>query len=126
MAAHEDELCVALTRIALAGDGVVLGIGMTVLALRTWLKYRAHSKALKELEETPLSRIADLRSLGDDGSNQEEQGSFCMMMTPRGWKQIRDFHSAAYYGRGGGGGTQHSHRNFRQSNNKKKQQQQQL
>ncbi len=70
MAAHEDELCVALTRIALAGDGVVLGIGMTVLALRTWLKYRAHSKALKELEETPLSRIADLRSLGD-GSNQE-------------------------------------------------------
>lgn len=70
MAAHEDELCVALTRIALAGDGVVLGIGMSVLALRTWLKYRAHSRALKELEETPLSRIADLRSLVD-GSNQE-------------------------------------------------------
>jgi E3 ubiquitin-protein ligase MUL1 len=68
MAAHDDELYVALTRIALAGDGVVLGIGMTVLALRTWLKYRSHAKALKDVEETPLSRIADLRSLVDGSS----------------------------------------------------------
>ncbi|CAK9226550.1 unnamed protein product [Sphagnum troendelagicum] len=73
MAAHEDELCVALTRIALAGDGVVLGIGMSVLALRTWLKYRAHSRALKELEETPLSRIADLRSLAQELSTKQQQ-----------------------------------------------------
>ncbi|CAK9255562.1 unnamed protein product [Sphagnum jensenii] len=68
MAAHDDELYVALTRIALAGDGVVLGIGMTVLALRTWFKYRSHAKALKDVEETPLSRIADLRSLVDGSS----------------------------------------------------------
>jgi hypothetical protein len=68
MAARDDELYVALTRIALAGDGVVLGIGMTVLALRTWLKYRSHAKALKDVEETPLSRIADLRSLVDGSS----------------------------------------------------------
>lgn len=63
MAAHEDELCAALTRMALAGDGLVLGIGMTVLAIRTWIKFWSHSKALKEVKETPLTRIADLRTL---------------------------------------------------------------
>lgn len=63
MAAPEDELCAALTRLALAGDGLVLGISMTVLAIRTWMKFWTHSKALKDIKETPMTRIADLRTL---------------------------------------------------------------
>ncbi|CAK9227628.1 unnamed protein product [Sphagnum jensenii] len=89
MAAHEDELCVALTRIALAGDGVVLGIGMSVLALRTWLKYRAHSRALKELEETPLSRIADLRSLELSTKQQQEKAAAAAIVMVRGRVQSK-------------------------------------
>ncbi|BFI05887.1 E3 ubiquitin-protein ligase MUL1 [Marchantia polymorpha subsp. ruderalis] len=63
MSHHDEELCAVITRMALAGDGVVLGLGMAVLAVRTWLKFRSHSKALKQVQETPLTRIADLRSL---------------------------------------------------------------
>lgn len=63
MGSHEEELCAALTRIALAGDGVVLGLGMALVAIRTWLRFYSHSRALKKLEDTPASRISDLRSL---------------------------------------------------------------
>jgi len=78
MAGHEDELCAALTRMALAGDGLVLGIGMTVLAVRTWMKLWSHTKALKDVKETPLTRIADLRTLvegegGGGGGEQQQQ-----------------------------------------------------
>ena len=80
MAGHEDELCAALTRMALAGDGLVLGIGMTVLAVRTWMKLWSHTKALKDVKETPLTRIADLRTLvegegGGGGGEQQQQQS---------------------------------------------------
>ena len=78
MAGHEDELCAALTRMALAGDGLVLGIGMTVLAVRTWMKLWSHTKALKDVKETPLTCIADLRTLvegegGGGGGEQQQQ-----------------------------------------------------
>ncbi|KAJ7569334.1 hypothetical protein O6H91_01G073600 [Diphasiastrum complanatum] len=63
MASYDEEFVAAVSSIALAGDGLVLGAGMALLALRTWLKYRSHAKALKRLEDTPLSHIADLRSL---------------------------------------------------------------
>ncbi|KAG0579579.1 hypothetical protein KC19_4G107900 [Ceratodon purpureus] len=66
MAGHEDELCAALTRLAFAGDGLVMGIGMTVLAIRTWIKFWSHSKALKDIKETPVTRIADLRTLVEE------------------------------------------------------------
>lgn len=63
MGSHDEEICAALARVALAGDGVVLGIGVAVLAIRTWLRFYSHSKALKKLENTSVSRISDLRSL---------------------------------------------------------------
>lgn len=66
MSAPEDELSAALTRLALAGDGLLLGVSMTVLAIRTWIKFWSHSKALKDIKETPLTRIADLRTLVKD------------------------------------------------------------
>lgn len=66
MTSHDEELCAALTRMALAGDGVVLGIGMAVLAVRTWVKFRTHSKAFKQVQETPATSIADLRTLALD------------------------------------------------------------
>ncbi|XP_024398253.1 E3 ubiquitin-protein ligase SPL2 isoform X4 [Physcomitrium patens] len=63
MGSHDEEICVALTRIALAGDGVVLGLGMACLAVKAWLKYRTHEQALVAIKNTPLSHIADLRIL---------------------------------------------------------------
>jgi E3 ubiquitin-protein ligase MUL1 len=63
MASHDDEICVALTRMALAGDGVVIGLGMSCLAIKTWLKYRTHQQALHTIKDIPLSPIADLRTL---------------------------------------------------------------
>ncbi|MCO5613410.1 hypothetical protein L7F22_067686 [Adiantum nelumboides] len=63
MESNEEELCAALTRVALAGDGVILGLGMAVIAIRTWLRFYLHSRALYQLEGTRVSRIADLRDL---------------------------------------------------------------
>lgn len=72
MGSHDDELCVALTRMALAGDGVVLGIGMTILATKTWLKYRSHLQSLQAVQGTPLMQIADLRTLVAKDDNQAQ------------------------------------------------------
>lgn len=63
MASSEEEICAALTRMALAGDGVVVGLGIAVLAIRTWLRFYLHSRALHQLDHTRVSRIADLRDL---------------------------------------------------------------
>lgn len=63
MASSEEEICAALTRMALAGDGVVVGVGIAVLAIRTWLRFYLHSRALHQLNHTSVSRIADLRDL---------------------------------------------------------------
>ena len=77
MASHDREISQAITRIALAGDGVVLGLGLAVIAVRTWFKFHSHSKALQSIQHTPVSHIADLRSLlpppqeyGGDSGNQ--------------------------------------------------------
>lgn len=72
MASHDDEICVALTRMALAGDGMVLGFGMSCLAIKTWLKYRSHQEALNAVKDTPLSNIADLRTLISDRATNAE------------------------------------------------------
>ncbi|CAM6094372.1 unnamed protein product [Calypogeia fissa] len=72
MSHHDEELFAALARIALAGDGLVLGLGMGVLAVRTWLKYRFHSRALKQVEGTPVTKIADLRTLVEQQQQEEE------------------------------------------------------
>lgn len=66
MSRHEEEIFAALTRLTFAGDGLVLGFGMTVLAIRTWIKFWSHSKALKDIRETPLTRIADIRALAEE------------------------------------------------------------
>lgn len=54
----------------MAGDGVVLGLGMTFLAIRTWLKFRSHSKALKEVGETAVFGVSDLRTFLDCTENE--------------------------------------------------------
>ncbi|KAL3701116.1 hypothetical protein R1sor_019138 [Riccia sorocarpa] len=83
MSHYDDELRAIITRLALAGDGFVLGLGMAVLAVRTWVKFRSHSKALKEVQETPLTSIADLRSLilGDNDKSSSETQE--LILAPR-------------------------------------------
>lgn len=73
MSHHDEELFAELARMALAGDGVVLGVGLGILAVRTWLKFRSHSIALKQVHDTPVTRIADLRSLVQDKENKENR-----------------------------------------------------
>ncbi|KAH7294995.1 hypothetical protein KP509_27G027900 [Ceratopteris richardii] len=63
MDSSEEELCAALTRVALAGDGVVLGLSMAFFAIRTWLRFYSQSRAVHQLEDIRVSRIADLREL---------------------------------------------------------------
>jgi E3 ubiquitin-protein ligase MUL1 len=70
MAAHDYELCMVFARMAMAGDGVVMGLGMTFLAIRTWLKFRSHSKALKEVGETAVFGVSDLRTFLDCTENE--------------------------------------------------------
>lgn len=80
MASHDREISQAITRIALAGDGAVLGLGLAVIAVRTWFKFHSHSKALQSIQHTPVSHIADLRSLlpppqdygGDSGNRTHD------------------------------------------------------
>ncbi|GLJ12588.1 hypothetical protein SUGI_0194080 [Cryptomeria japonica] len=72
MASHEQEISQAITRIALAGDGAVLGLGLAVIAIRTWLKYNSNSKALAKVQATPVSRIRDLRMLLSDDKGTEQ------------------------------------------------------
>lgn len=76
MESSDDEICAVLTGMALAGDGVVLGLGIAVLAIRTWLRFYSHSRALSQLEYTPVSRIADLRTLisEDPHCHKESRG----------------------------------------------------
>lgn len=74
MASHDDEICVALTRMALAGDGMVLGLGMSCLAIKMWLKYRSHQQALNAIKDTPLSNIGDLRTLILDQATKADFG----------------------------------------------------
>jgi len=63
MGSHDDEICVALTCMTLAGDGVVLGLGMLYLAVKAWLKYRSHQQAFNVVKDTQLMNIADLHTL---------------------------------------------------------------
>jgi hypothetical protein len=72
MSHHDEELCALLAKMALAGDGVVLGMGLGVLAIRTWLKFRSHTMALKQVQETPVTRIADLRSLVQEKEDNDK------------------------------------------------------
>ncbi|CAM6110754.1 unnamed protein product [Calypogeia fissa] len=83
MSHHDEELCAAIARMALAGDGIVLGLGMGFLAVRTWLKFWSHSVALKQVHDTPVTRIADLHSLvkEEDKSEKDPQKA-----APGSWK----------------------------------------
>ncbi|GBG73800.1 hypothetical protein CBR_g17139 [Chara braunii] len=53
----------SLVRIACAGDGLVLGLGMGLLALREWWEYRQHGSALRMIQETSVTRLSDARMM---------------------------------------------------------------
>ncbi|KAH9320579.1 hypothetical protein KI387_015218 [Taxus chinensis] len=86
MASHEQEISQAILRVALAGDGVVLGLGLAVIAIKTWFKFSSNSKALTKIQSTPVSRIADLRSLlsDDDRSRTRDHDACEQLVIVRG------------------------------------------
>ncbi|EFJ29866.1 hypothetical protein SELMODRAFT_91152 [Selaginella moellendorffii] len=84
MASHDEEICAALTRLAMAGDGIVLGLGMAALALRTWLKFGSHTRALKQVEGTAQVEIHDLRSLVESGEKEPSSDSSPPLVIVRG------------------------------------------
>ncbi|KAF3778531.1 Mitochondrial ubiquitin ligase activator of NFKB 1 [Nymphaea thermarum] len=72
MATYDPELVAnVLARVALAGDGAVLGLTVAVVAVRTWLKFRYNSAALKAIRHAPSVRISDLRSLLCDADSPD-------------------------------------------------------
>eukprot|EP01018_Ginkgo_biloba_P007931 Gb_38210 [translate_table: standard] len=96
MASHDQEISQAITRIALAGDGAVLGLGLAVVAIRTWFKFHTHSKALNKIQQTPVSHIPDLRSLvpeqdGDKGNRTGDHEQSESLVIVRGKVQTKAF-----------------------------------
>ncbi|CAN6465956.1 unnamed protein product [Victoria cruziana] len=72
MATYDPELVAnVVARVALAGDGAVLGVTVAVVAVRTWLKFRYNSAALKAIRHAPAVRISDLRSLLCDADSPD-------------------------------------------------------
>ena len=70
----EEEISSALMRVALAADGFFLGLGLAVVAIRPWLRFSFHHKALRCLEKTPsLPHISDLLVLLEDHREQTDR-----------------------------------------------------
>eukprot|EP00252_Welwitschia_mirabilis_P021178 TRINITY_DN5352_c0_g1_i1.p1 TRINITY_DN5352_c0_g1~~TRINITY_DN5352_c0_g1_i1.p1 ORF type:complete len:397 (+),score=79.54 TRINITY_DN5352_c0_g1_i1:241-1431(+) len=75
---YDQEIAQAIMRLALAGDGAVLGLSLAAIAVKTWLKFLKSSITLKILKSTPPSHIADLRSLlPPPESSSSNQASSC-------------------------------------------------
>ncbi|VFQ96790.1 unnamed protein product [Cuscuta campestris] len=76
MSAYDQAAAAAIAQIALAADGALLGLTLAFVAVRSIFKFRATRSALHIIEEAPLVRVSDLRSLlgADKDLNQFDGG----------------------------------------------------
>ncbi|ERN11262.1 hypothetical protein AMTRI_Chr04g242890 [Amborella trichopoda] len=80
MASYEREISAAVARLALAGDGALLGFTLAIFALQTWSKFRSSSSALTKIRQARAFRISDLRSLfSESDENQAEGGKLVVV-----------------------------------------------
>ena len=80
MSVHEQAAAAILSQIALAVDGAALGLALAYVAVRSLVKFRATSSALRKIQNAPSVRVTDLRSVlsppeeGSDSSSNDSEG----------------------------------------------------
>ncbi|GAV82709.1 GIDE domain-containing protein/zf-C3HC4_3 domain-containing protein [Cephalotus follicularis] len=63
MPTHEQALASLVSQLALSFDGAVLGVALAYAAVRSLLKFRASSSALRKIRRAPQLSVPDLRAL---------------------------------------------------------------
>ncbi|KAF4368218.1 E3 ubiquitin-protein ligase SPL2 [Cannabis sativa] len=103
MSSQEQALLSLLSHLAFSGDGAVLGLALAYAAVRSILKYRTTSSALKKLRKAPSVKVSDLRSvmaIDNSDTSNESQSSDGKILIVRGtveaksvidgsWKSLR-------------------------------------
>ncbi|XP_052176322.1 E3 ubiquitin-protein ligase SPL2 [Diospyros lotus] len=92
MSVHEQAAAAALTQIALAADGAVLGLALAYVAVRSILKFTAASSALRKIRHAPSLRVPDLRSVlssSDDASHSSSGSDDGKLVIVRGVVQVK-------------------------------------
>lgn len=71
MSVHEQAaVAAALSQVALAADGAVLGLALAYVAVRSFLKFTATTSALRNINSAPSLGVSDLRCALSDGSDE--------------------------------------------------------
>lgn len=85
-----------LARIALSGDGAVLGLVTAYISVRCVVRYFSDSSALKRIKRAPEVRISDLKTLiwpdGEEGENLvvvKGNVEATSNLNASGWKSLR-------------------------------------
>ncbi|CAN1218459.1 E3 ubiquitin-protein ligase SPL2 [Linum perenne] len=73
MSSHEQALVAIVSQLALSFDGAGLGLALAYVAVRSFLKFAARSKALKKVRSAPVLTVSDLRSLLDAPPSPSDQ-----------------------------------------------------
>ncbi|GFY97243.1 hypothetical protein Acr_11g0015490 [Actinidia rufa] len=82
MSVHEQAAAAVLSQVALAADGVLLGLALAyVAARRSIIRYTATSSALRKIRDAPSLKVSDLRSVldGSDSSNDLDGGKLVIV-----------------------------------------------
>ncbi|KAG9148515.1 hypothetical protein Leryth_026904 [Lithospermum erythrorhizon] len=63
MSVHDDAVAAVVAQLTLAADGAFIGVALAYVAVRSLLKLRSTSSALRQIERAPSLHVSDLRSL---------------------------------------------------------------
>lgn len=89
MSSHDQVVVSLLSQLALSFDGAVLGVALAYAAVRSVLKFRATSSALRKVRNAPSVGVSDLRSIlaiedSSSPSSDDSQSSDQMFVVVRG------------------------------------------
>ncbi|PSS07317.1 E3 ubiquitin-protein like [Actinidia chinensis var. chinensis] len=81
MSVHDQAAAAVLSQVALAADGVLLGLALAYVATRSIIRYTATSSALRKIQDAPSLNVSDLRSVleGSDSSNDLDGGKLVIV-----------------------------------------------
>ncbi|PSS18104.1 E3 ubiquitin-protein like [Actinidia chinensis var. chinensis] len=72
MSVHEQAAAAVLSQVALAADGVLLGLALAYVAARSIIRYTVTSSALRKIRDAPSLKVSDLRSVLDDSDSSND------------------------------------------------------
>ncbi|XP_072977812.1 E3 ubiquitin-protein ligase SPL2 [Typha angustifolia] len=96
MPPRDHQTATAIARAATAFDGAVLGLGLSICAASSWVKYFSYSSALRRIHLAPSPSISDLRSLVSSSSSSD--GDEGVLVVVRGDVQPRTAVDASTWG----------------------------